>query len=118
MPLHPVAWPCSSSTGPLAVSSANRTGPPAVDGASEAREQLGDDRRRLPRAGPVGDPVPSTIVDLTGDPAAAAALGRARPEQLRESRARLQTGGLTPSPAARSRPAPPGGAAARTGGDA
>jgi tRNA threonylcarbamoyl adenosine modification protein (Sua5/YciO/YrdC/YwlC family) len=67
MPLQPVTLEILSQTGPLAVSSANRSGlPPAVE-AEEAQRQLGDSVRVYLDAGPVGDPVPSTIVDLTGD---------------------------------------------------
>ncbi|MDP9434689.1 MAG: L-threonylcarbamoyladenylate synthase [Actinomycetota bacterium] len=66
MPLHPVALAVLERTGPLAVSSANRSGlPPATD-AAEAREQLGEAVDVYLEAGPVGEPVPSTIVDLTG----------------------------------------------------
>jgi L-threonylcarbamoyladenylate synthase len=42
MPLHPVALDLLKETGPLAVSSANRTGSPPATTAAEAREQLGD----------------------------------------------------------------------------
>ena len=67
MPLHPVALEVLAETGPLAVSSANRTGmPPATDAAS-AQEQLGDSVQVYLDAGSSGDPVASTIVDLTGD---------------------------------------------------
>jgi tRNA threonylcarbamoyl adenosine modification protein (Sua5/YciO/YrdC/YwlC family) len=67
MPLHAVALEVLAETGPLAVSSANRTGmPPATDAAS-AQEQLGDSVRVYLDAGSSGDPVASTIVDLTGD---------------------------------------------------
>jgi tRNA threonylcarbamoyl adenosine modification protein (Sua5/YciO/YrdC/YwlC family) len=67
MPLQPVALEVLNATGPLAVSSANRSGmPPAVD-AQDAERQLGDSVRVYLDGGPAGDPVPSTIVDLTGD---------------------------------------------------
>jgi tRNA threonylcarbamoyl adenosine modification protein (Sua5/YciO/YrdC/YwlC family) len=67
MPLHPVALEVLTEMGPLAVSSANRTGmPPATDAAS-AQEQLGDSVRVYLDAGSSGDPVASTILDLTGD---------------------------------------------------
>jgi tRNA threonylcarbamoyl adenosine modification protein (Sua5/YciO/YrdC/YwlC family) len=67
MPLHPVALEVLTETGPLAVSSANRTGmPPATDAVS-AQEQLGDSVKVYLDAGSSGDPVASTIVDLTGD---------------------------------------------------
>lgn len=67
MPLHPVALAVLEQTGPLAVSSANRTGlPPATD-AAEAARQLGTAVPVYLDGGPTGSPQPSTIVDLTGD---------------------------------------------------
>jgi L-threonylcarbamoyladenylate synthase len=67
MPLHPVALEVLRETGPMAVSSANKTGQPAATTADEAREQLGYAVRVYLEAGPCPDPVPSTIVDVTGD---------------------------------------------------
>jgi L-threonylcarbamoyladenylate synthase len=67
MPLHPVALEVLRETGPMAVSSANKTGQPAATTAEEAREQLGYAVRVYLEAGPCPDPVPSTIVDVTGD---------------------------------------------------
>jgi tRNA threonylcarbamoyl adenosine modification protein (Sua5/YciO/YrdC/YwlC family) len=66
MPLHPVALELLRRTGPLAVSSANKTGSPAATTAGEAEEQLGDLAGIYLDAGPCADNVPSTIVDLTG----------------------------------------------------
>ena len=67
MPLHPVALEVLTETGPLAVSSANLTGhPPATDVAT-AEEQLGSSVKVYLDAGPSGEPVTSTILDLTGD---------------------------------------------------
>jgi L-threonylcarbamoyladenylate synthase len=65
MPLHPVALDLLREVGPMAVSSANRTGqsPPAT--AEQAREQLGDSVSVYLDGGPSGEPVASTIVDLT-----------------------------------------------------
>jgi tRNA threonylcarbamoyl adenosine modification protein (Sua5/YciO/YrdC/YwlC family) len=65
MPLHPVALEVLQETGPMAVSSANKTGQPAAVTAEEARDQLGYSVRAYLEAGPCPDPVPSTIVDLT-----------------------------------------------------
>jgi L-threonylcarbamoyladenylate synthase len=67
MPLHPVAIELLRETGPMAVSSANRSGHPPASTADEAREQLGESVQVYLDGGPSGDPVPSTIVDLTGD---------------------------------------------------
>ena len=66
MPQHPVALDVLSSTGPLAVSSANRTGHPPPATADEAERQLGAAVSVYLEAGSSGDAVASTIVDLTG----------------------------------------------------
>ncbi|HEX2356521.1 MAG TPA: L-threonylcarbamoyladenylate synthase [Micromonosporaceae bacterium] len=67
MPLHPVALEVLRETGPMAVSSANKTGQPAATTAEEAREQLGYAVRVYLESGRCLDPVPSTIVDVTGE---------------------------------------------------
>ena len=67
MPLHPVALAVLAETGPLAVSSANRTGMPPATDAAQAQEQLGSSVAVYLEAGSSGDAVPSTIVDLTGE---------------------------------------------------
>jgi tRNA threonylcarbamoyl adenosine modification protein (Sua5/YciO/YrdC/YwlC family) len=67
MPLHPVAIELLRDVGPMAVSSANRSGHPPAATAAEARDQLGESVAVYLDGGPSGDPVPSTIVDLTGD---------------------------------------------------
>jgi L-threonylcarbamoyladenylate synthase len=67
MPLHPVAIELLKETGPMAVSSANRSGLPPAATVDDARSQLGDAVPVYLDGGPCGDPVPSTIVDLTGD---------------------------------------------------
>lgn len=66
MPLDPVALAVLEQTGPLAVSSANRTGLPAPAELAEAARQLGTAVAVYLDGGPTGDAVPSTIVDLTG----------------------------------------------------
>lgn len=65
MPLHAVALELLKETGPLAVSSANRSGAPAATTAAEAEEQLGDSVAVYLDGGPCADSVPSTILDLT-----------------------------------------------------
>lgn len=55
-------------TGPLAVSSANVSGRPAAHTVDEAIDQLGDAVAVYLDAGEASGPVPSTIVDLTGEP--------------------------------------------------
>jgi L-threonylcarbamoyladenylate synthase len=66
MPLHPVALELLNRTGPLAVSSANTTGRPPAITAEEAESQLADAVEVYLDGGPCAEPVPSTIVDLTG----------------------------------------------------
>jgi len=67
IPLHPVALQLLREVGPMAASSANTTGRPPAATAEQARDQLGESVSVYLEAGSVGDPVPSTIVDLTGD---------------------------------------------------
>ncbi|MGI8761648.1 MAG: L-threonylcarbamoyladenylate synthase [Jatrophihabitantaceae bacterium] len=67
MPLHPVALELLDVTGPMAVSSANRTGRSAALTAAEAREQLQDDVAVYLDGGPARTGVASTIVDVTGE---------------------------------------------------
>ncbi|MBV9313739.1 MAG: threonylcarbamoyl-AMP synthase [Pseudonocardia sp.] len=65
MPLHPVALELLRDVGPMAVSSANRSGLPAAATMDEARVQLGQAVDVYLDGGPSGEPVASTIVDLT-----------------------------------------------------
>jgi L-threonylcarbamoyladenylate synthase len=53
-------------TGPLAVSSANRSGRPAATTAQEAVDQLGTHAAVVLDGGPRSAATPSTIVDCTG----------------------------------------------------
>jgi len=66
MPLHPVAIELLTATGPMAVSSANRSGMAPATTVDEAIEQLADAVSVYLDGGPAGDPVPSSIVDVTG----------------------------------------------------
>jgi L-threonylcarbamoyladenylate synthase len=73
MPSHRIALELLSETGPLAVSSANRTGEPAAMTATEAEAALGDSVAVYLEAGASGTGYPdaaagtgSTIVDATG----------------------------------------------------
>lgn len=84
MPLHPVALDLLREVGPMAVSSANRTGQPPASTAAEAREQLGDSVSVYLDGGPSGEPVPSTIVDLTGGTPRVLRLGAISAEELSE----------------------------------
>jgi len=65
MPLHPVAIELLRLVGPMAVSSANRSGQAPATTLQQAMDQLGDDVSVYLDGGPTGDAVPSTIVDLT-----------------------------------------------------
>jgi tRNA threonylcarbamoyl adenosine modification protein (Sua5/YciO/YrdC/YwlC family) len=67
MPLHPVAIELLQATGPMAVSSANISGRPPATTVDEAVEQLGESVSVYLDGGLSGDPVPSTIVDVSGD---------------------------------------------------
>lgn len=84
MPLHPVALELLRRTGPLAVSSANKTGSPATTTAAEAESQLGDSVSVYLDGGPCTDNVPSTIVDLTGSVPRVLRSGAVSIDQLRK----------------------------------
>jgi L-threonylcarbamoyladenylate synthase len=70
MPDHEIARALLERTGPLAVSSANRTGMPAATDADQAEEMLGDDVDVIVDAGPLhadgASALASTIIDVTG----------------------------------------------------
>jgi tRNA threonylcarbamoyl adenosine modification protein (Sua5/YciO/YrdC/YwlC family) len=66
MPLHQVALELLQETGPLAVSSANRSGSPSATTAAEAEDQLGESVSIYLDGGPCASVLASTIVDLTG----------------------------------------------------
>ncbi len=66
MPLHPVAIELLRIVGPMAVSSANRSGSAPATSYAEAEAQLGDSVAVYLDAGPSGAAVPSTIVDTSG----------------------------------------------------
>jgi L-threonylcarbamoyladenylate synthase len=83
MPLHQVALELLKNTGPLAVSSANRSGSPAATTAAQAEQDLGDSVSVYLDGGECAGDVPSTIVDLTGPTprllrAGAVSIGRLR----------------------------------------
>ena len=66
MPLHPVAIDVLRSVGPMAVSSANRSGHPPATTAQQAQEQLGESVSVYLDGGEAPIGVASTVVDLTG----------------------------------------------------
>jgi L-threonylcarbamoyladenylate synthase len=67
MPQDPLALELLQETGPMAVTSANRTGEPSPTTAAQARDQLGDSVAVYLDAGERAGGTASTIVDLTGD---------------------------------------------------
>jgi L-threonylcarbamoyladenylate synthase len=66
MPDDRIALELLAETGPLAVSSANRTGQPAAQTVQDALDQLGESIEVYLDAGATPGPLPSTIVDATG----------------------------------------------------
>jgi tRNA threonylcarbamoyl adenosine modification protein (Sua5/YciO/YrdC/YwlC family) len=84
MPLHPVAIELLAETGPMAVSSANKSGSPAARSCDEAYDQLGEVVSVYLDGGPSGDAVASTIVDLTGSEPRVVRVGAVPVETLRE----------------------------------
>ena len=66
MPADDVALALIAAVGPLAVTSANRSGRPPATDAADALAQLGADVDVYLDDGPRGEGVASTIVDLTG----------------------------------------------------
>lgn len=67
MPDSELALEVISRTGPLATSSANRSGHPPAANLLDARLQLGASISVYLDGGETGEPVASSIVDLTGD---------------------------------------------------
>jgi L-threonylcarbamoyladenylate synthase len=83
MPLHPVAIELLEKTGPMAVSSANRTGRPPALTAQDAQEQLGDDIAVYLDGGPARSGIASTIVDVTAEVPRIVRTGAVSAEELR-----------------------------------
>lgn len=84
MPDHEVAIELLARTGPLAVSSANKSGLPAATDADAAESMLGDAVEVLLDAGESAGEVPSTIVDVTGETGRVLRLGAVSLERLNE----------------------------------
>ena len=84
MPDHEVALELLSRTGPLAVSSANRTGMPAATDADQAQQMLGSRVAVIIDGGPTPGSEPSTIVDVTGPSGRVLRLGAVSLERLNE----------------------------------
>jgi L-threonylcarbamoyladenylate synthase len=84
MPLHQLALELLKETGPLAVSSANRSGAPPARAAADAEAQLGESVEVYLDDGPSGEAAPSSIVDLTGAVPRLLRAGAISEERLRE----------------------------------
>ena len=88
MPDDRIALDLLALTGPMAVSSANRTGQPAAQDAAQAREQLAESVEVYLEAGPRpadgASGVPSTIVDATSDVLRVVRLGAISLKKLQE----------------------------------
>lgn len=84
VPAEPVALAVLERTGPLAVSSANRTGLPAATDADAAAEMLGHAVSVIVDGGPTPGAEPSTIVDATGVQPRLLRLGAIGVERLNE----------------------------------
>ena len=83
VPDHPTALALLQRTGPLAVSSANRTGGEAALTAQQAQDQLGDSVAVYLDAGEVPGGVASTIVDATTENLRLIRAGAVSLEELR-----------------------------------
>jgi L-threonylcarbamoyladenylate synthase len=84
MPNHELARELIAQTGPLAVSSANRTGNLAPATMLDARLQLGATISVYLDGGPSGESMPSTIVDVTAERPRVLRAGAIDVERLRE----------------------------------
>jgi tRNA threonylcarbamoyl adenosine modification protein (Sua5/YciO/YrdC/YwlC family) len=84
VPDHETARALLRRTGPLAVSSANRTGSPAAVTAQEAYDQLGDSVAVYLDGGDAPAQVASSIVDATGPTLRLVRAGALTLEQLNE----------------------------------
>jgi tRNA threonylcarbamoyl adenosine modification protein (Sua5/YciO/YrdC/YwlC family) len=84
MPLHAVALELLDITGPMAVSSANRTAMPPAATAQEAYDQLGELVAVYLDGGPVPIGRPSTIIDMTGEVPRLVRAGALSLEEIRE----------------------------------
>jgi tRNA threonylcarbamoyl adenosine modification protein (Sua5/YciO/YrdC/YwlC family) len=85
MPDHELALALLERTGPMAVSSANKTGEPAAEDADAAERMLGEDVAIILDGGPVSGGLASTIVDVTGERPRVLRLGALSVETLNDS---------------------------------
>jgi L-threonylcarbamoyladenylate synthase len=92
MPLHPVALELLNNVGPMAVSSANRTGGPSPSTCDDAFSQLGDSVSVYLDGGNADFGTASSIVDVTGKVPVLLRAGAISAEQLREVVPDLEAG--------------------------
>ncbi|MCA1726879.1 MAG: threonylcarbamoyl-AMP synthase [Actinobacteria bacterium] len=85
MPDHPVALELITQAGPLAVTSANRTGRPTPRTCEGVAAELGDSVSLYLDGGPSPGEVPSTIVDLTGSQPAVLREGALSAAEVRDA---------------------------------
>ena len=85
LPMDSTTLAVLERTGPLAVSSANRTSMPAATSAEEAEDMLGASVAVYVDGGESPGGEPSTIVDVTGPTARILRLGAIGVDQLRQS---------------------------------
>jgi tRNA threonylcarbamoyl adenosine modification protein (Sua5/YciO/YrdC/YwlC family) len=85
MPDHELALALLERTGPMAVSSANKTGEPAAEDADAAERMLGEDVAIILDGGPVTGGLASTILDVTGERPRVLRLGALSVESLNEA---------------------------------
>ena len=84
MPLHPVAIDLLRLVGPMAVSSANKSGNPPATTAADAQAQLGEQVAVYLDGGPSPIGVASTVVDITGDIPRVLRIGAVPLDRLRD----------------------------------
>lgn len=84
MPLHPVALELLRETGPMAVTTANKSGEPPAATVQEAKEQLGYSVRVFLDGGAATSSSRSTIVDLSGERPRLLRAGTFTAEQIRD----------------------------------
>lgn len=93
MPLHPAALDLLRLVGPMAVSSANRSGRPPATTAAQAVEQLGSDVAVYLDGGSAAVGIASTVLDLTGEVPTVLRQGAVPLERLREVIGEVQAAG-------------------------
>ncbi|MFY9325029.1 MAG: L-threonylcarbamoyladenylate synthase [Candidatus Nanopelagicales bacterium] len=84
MPMHPVAIELLNLVGPMAVSSANKTGQSSAINIEMAVEQLGEVVSIYLDGGPSPITVPSTILDLTNEETRVIRIGAIELDEIRE----------------------------------